>query len=155
MEKLTFDLYIITRLTQIYYTHELEKMGLSYGEFPFLISVYENDGISQEGLSSLLMISKSSTAAMLQKLEGSGYVIREVNPEDRRNFCLHITEAGRAFIPGIRQMIDSCHEKILEGMTASEKKKTLELIRRMKVQSEEIRIKKRDFRKKKQKKRQE
>ena len=155
MKKLTFDLYIISRLTHIYYTHELGKIGISFGEFPFLLGVYEHDGITQEELSSLLMISKSSTAAMLQKLEQSGYVRREVDPGDRRNLRLHITESGEHYIPQIYRIIDSCHEKILEGLTDAEKKKICSLVHQVKDQAERSGIKKAVFQKKKQKKRQE
>ena len=89
MKKLTFDIYIISRLTHIYYTRELRKIGLSFGEFPFLISVYENEGISQEELSSLLIISKSTTATMIRKLADAGYVRKETDPADKRNFRLY------------------------------------------------------------------
>ena len=117
MDKLTFDIYIISRLTHIFYTDELKKIGLSFGEFPFLFGVYENEGISQEELSSLLIISKSTTAVMINRLVSTGYVRKEVDPEDRRNFRLYITDAGMRFIPEIKRILKECHEKIMEGMT--------------------------------------
>ena len=111
MKKLTFDIYIISRLTHIYYTRELRKIGLSFGEFPFLISVYENEGISQEELSSLLIISKSTTAMMIRKLAEAGYVRKEVDPDDKRNFRLYITDEGLKFIPAIRRIIDALRKR--------------------------------------------
>ena len=121
MSKLTFDIYIISRLTHIYYTRELRKIGLGFGEFPFLFGVYENAGISQEDLSSLLIISKSTTATMIRKLSEAGYVRKDVDPEDKRNFKLYITEEGLKFIPEIERIINECHEKITAGMSSEEK----------------------------------
>ncbi|MBQ9772005.1 MAG: MarR family transcriptional regulator [Lentisphaeria bacterium] len=136
MKKLTFDIYIISRLTHIYYTRELRKIGLSFGEFPFLISVYENEGISQEELSSLLIISKSTTATMIRKLADAGYVRKETDPADKRNFRLYITEEGLKFIPEIRRIIDSCHEKMTAGMTVEEKSDVCRKIKKIRQKSE-------------------
>ena len=136
MKKLTFDIYIISRLTHIYYTRELRKIGLSFGEFPFLISVYENEGISQEELSTLLIISKSTTAMMIRKLSDAGYVRKEIDPDDKRNFRLYITDEGLKFIPEIRRIIDSCHEKMTDGMTEKEKNDICQKIRKIRQKSE-------------------
>lgn len=40
-------------------------------------------------------IKQSTFTSMLDRLEQAGYVRREMNPDDRRSFLIHITDAGR------------------------------------------------------------
>ncbi|HEU0298622.1 MAG TPA: MarR family transcriptional regulator [Longimicrobium sp.] len=41
-------------------------------------------------------IKQSTFTSMLDRLENAGFIRREMNPDDRRSFLIHITEAGRA-----------------------------------------------------------
>jgi DNA-binding MarR family transcriptional regulator len=52
--------------------------------------------ISQKELSYLLDMSKQALAELLEKLEKSGYITREVSEEDRRSFNIKLTAEGAA-----------------------------------------------------------
>ena len=120
MRNLTQAIYIICRCTHIFYARELKKLHLTMGQFPFLMEIVDNDGISQEKLSSQLKISKSTTAVIVRQLLESGLITRKPDEKDRRNFHLHATEKARNLIPGIEKIIDLCHSTILQDLTDEE-----------------------------------
>lgn len=120
MKRLTLDIYIISRCTHNYYARELKRLHLTMGQFPFLMAIAENDGISQEKLSLELMISKSTTATIVQQLLNAGLITREVDESDRRNFRLHAAEKALALIPEIEEIIDRCHRTITADLTGIE-----------------------------------
>lgn len=121
MRELTLNFYRISRCTHRYFTRELRKLGVTMGQFPFIMSIAENDGISQEKLSNMLRIAKSTTADVIRQLMESGYVTRETDPADRRNFRLHVTEKACALVPRIQAVIDRCHAAITSDLSDSER----------------------------------
>ena len=47
-------------------------------------------GVSQDGVAQELFMDKSSTAKLVSKLVADGYIRREKNPDDRREYRLFI-----------------------------------------------------------------
>lgn len=136
MKDLTLTIYMITRNTQNYYARELKKLGISMGQFPFIMKIAENDGISQERLSEKLSISKSNTTLIIKQLMENGLIKREVNVDDRRNFKLHVTAKGAELIPEIGKVIDACHNKITAKLSAEEKNLLLQMLDKVYSNSE-------------------
>ncbi len=136
MKELTLDIYIISRCTHNYYARELKKIGLTMGQFPFLMAVFQHDGISQEKLSARLMISKSTTAVIIQQLLNMELVSREVDSIDRRNYNLHITDKGLALIPLIEKTVERCHQIITDGLSSTEIRRLTDLNRKVRNNAE-------------------
>lgn len=136
MRNLTQAIYIICRCTHIFYARELKKLHLTMGQFPFLMEIVDNDGISQEKLSSQLKISKSTTAVIVRQLLESGLITRKPDEKDRRNFHLHATEKARNLIPGIKKIIDLCHSTILQDLTDDEQNQFVDLLRKVRNRTE-------------------
>ena len=57
-------------------------------------------------------ISLNDVTAELAKLEEDGYIIREVNPENRRKYMLKTTEKADALVPKIRQISLDWEEQV-------------------------------------------
>jgi len=136
MKKLTLDIYIISRCTHNYYAHAMKKLGITMGQFQFIIGIAENDGISQEKLSAEIMISKSTTAAIMQQLLNAGLITREVDESDRRNFKLHATEKALALIPKIGEIIDRCHLAMTADLTGIERDILVNLLQKVRHRTE-------------------
>ncbi len=136
MEKLTLDIYTISRCTHNYYARELKKLQITMGQFPFIMGIAENDGISQEKLSAELMISKSTTATIVQQLLNAGLITREVDESDRRNFKLHATAKALALIPKIEEIIDRCHDTMTADLTRIERDILINLLQKVRNRTE-------------------
>ncbi|MCI1931879.1 MAG: MarR family transcriptional regulator [Clostridia bacterium] len=86
---------IFNRQTQAYITAAFRDVDINFSEHIILMNLYENEGINQEELSSLLLIDKALTARTVKSLEEKGYVIRKV-AEDRRFKKLFLTDKAKS-----------------------------------------------------------
>ncbi len=134
--ELTLDIYIISRCTHNYYARELKKVGITMGQFPFIMGIAEDGGISQEKLSTKLMISKSTTAVIVQQLLTEGLITREVDENDRRNFKLHATKKALKLLPKLAEIIEKCHDVITQDLTDIERDVFKNLTRKVRIRTE-------------------
>ncbi len=67
---------------------------------------FGHPGLSPTQLSHTQHVSKNTISAHLRSLEEQGYVHRQVDPEDLRQFRIHLTDRGRALVERLapRQM---------------------------------------------------
>ena len=82
-------------------THHIYKNRLNYAmknpilvESGYLIQIYRNDSLSQDDLAKLFGQSKGTIAKHLKILEDDGYIIREVDANNRRKYILKTTKKG-------------------------------------------------------------
>ncbi|NCB00078.1 MAG: MarR family transcriptional regulator [Clostridia bacterium] len=75
---------ILYRKNQVYLNVVLKPLQLTAAEVPVLIHLFKRDGISQEELSSFLVIDKAATARVVQSLLDKGFLRKEKDPDDRR-----------------------------------------------------------------------
>lgn len=112
---------ILYRQAQSYITHQLRPYNIGSGQYIFLLALYEHDGINQEELSKELMIDKATTARALYKLEKSGYVLRETDPEDRRAYHVFITDKARELKPIIYRTVRAWSDLLGADLSEEEK----------------------------------
>ncbi len=71
-----------------------KRMGLEASELAALEHLQAAGAINQRRLGERLSMNPAAITAMIDRLEGRGYVERIPNPEDRRSSLVGITEAG-------------------------------------------------------------
>lgn len=71
-----------------------------HAQFKLVALIHEKGPISQGDLLTMLDIRSSSLSELLAKLERSGLVVRERNPEDRRSFIVSTTPEAEALLAG-------------------------------------------------------
>jgi DNA-binding MarR family transcriptional regulator len=86
---------ILYRKNQVYLNVVLKPLHITASEVPILIHLFGRDGISQEELSSFLVIDKAATARVVQSLLDKGFLLKEKDPEDRRANRIFLTEQAR------------------------------------------------------------
>ncbi len=121
MDDVTLNIYIISRLTHGFYARELSRLGISMAQFPYVMAVIERDGISQEKLSKLLRMGKSTTATVIKELVNKGLITREVDENDRRNFKLHASPEAVLLKPEIEIVVAHCNRLITGNISDPEK----------------------------------
>lgn len=95
MEKLNKLLGITARKSQMYYGNAFSRLGISTGQYAFIVCICENSGLSQEELGMCIGINKSTVAKVVAQLEASNYVIREVDKHDKRGYRLYPTQTAK------------------------------------------------------------
>jgi DNA-binding MarR family transcriptional regulator len=70
--------------------------GVSVGQWPLLLYLWDEDGLTQKELSRRVHIEEPTTTRTLDRMERDGLVRRERNPRNRRQVNVYLTERGQA-----------------------------------------------------------
>ena len=94
----------------------------------YIMFIYDNPGCSQEDLVSMFGQSKGNIAKILKKFEDDGFIKREINPQNRRNYMLNTTDKGNELVPKFRQIsLDWEKEVGITDLDADLKKRLAEI----------------------------
>lgn len=85
---------ILYRKNQVYLNLVLKPLNITAAELPILLHLYDDDHVSQEELSTFLMIDKGATARAVQALIKKGILTKEKDIHDRRAYQVYVTEQG-------------------------------------------------------------
>ncbi|MBU3107696.1 MarR family transcriptional regulator [Clostridium gasigenes] len=121
----------IFRTTQIYLDKVLKEYELSSGSYPYLLTLNENEGISQNKLSKELGCDKAMSARTITKLIKLGYLNREKDETDSRAYKLYLTEKANIVIPNILKEIHKLVHLITEDLDENEKVITIDSLNKI------------------------
>lgn len=112
---------ILHRKAQIHWTQILKDVGISAAEYPILICLNYQDGITQEEITERLGIDKSAVTRVIQSLYEKGMVERKKDKIDRRCNRIYLTEEGKKTKEPIEQTKKEWSDTLMKGMTEEEK----------------------------------
>lgn len=122
---------LLYRYGQMYIGDRLKHLDIGRGQHIFLNTLYKEDGLSQEELSSYLKIDKGTTAKALKKLEEQGYVTRHVRDEDKRSYRIFLTDKALLIKDEVRAVLAEWRTMVSEGLTDEEKRVALTVLEKM------------------------
>ncbi|WP_165216195.1 MarR family winged helix-turn-helix transcriptional regulator [Affinirhizobium pseudoryzae] len=70
-------------------------LGFSPGQFPVLLALWEEDGLTQRQLLDRLEVEQATLANTLSRMERDALIARSPHPNDRRAQIIALTERGR------------------------------------------------------------
>jgi DNA-binding MarR family transcriptional regulator len=105
------------RRSQIFYTEHLEKLGISSGQFIYIVCICENLGQTQDELSQRLIIDKSTVAKALSQLEAKNFITKTINSNDRRAYNIFPTDKSLDIYNKILEIKNEWHHKITENLS--------------------------------------
>jgi DNA-binding MarR family transcriptional regulator len=86
----------------------------------FVLGGMANHGGSATGLIRELGVSKQAASQLIDTLVLRGYLVRDVDPQDRRRQTLAVTERGRAAAEAIRSAVTFVDARLAAMITAAE-----------------------------------
>ena len=95
------------------------------------------EGIRQKELVEALGVNPSSVSEIISKLEGEGYVVRTVDPSDKRATLISLTEVGRARAYELEDERKERFSKLFTRLTEDEKEQLVSLLEKLTVAEEE------------------
>lgn len=126
---------IIHRTHIIHLNKEMKDLELTAGQFPFLIHLSHNEGITQDDLAIHLHIDKGTVARALKKLEDNGFIYREINPENRRRYLLFLTEKGTQVVPQIQSIDKEWEDSICSNFSDNERNHLFDILQTVATKS--------------------
>lgn len=123
---------IIYREHAKYLNEKVKKEDLSFGLYPLLIKIYNNEGIIQEQIAQNFHLNESTITRNLKKLENKGFIERI--PEKRKK-VIKTTEKGKITAQKVMNLDEIWDEKIKDIIGNDDYNHFLKTLRKI---SEEI-----------------
>lgn len=111
-----------------YLSKTLEKEGIGYGQFEYFMYIASYEGINQNELAKMKHVGKPSVAKAIKILEAEGYIYREIDPDDRRNYQLYCTEKGKESIQKFSSQQDMLKQIVFQDFTNEEVDELMRLL---------------------------
>lgn len=121
------------RTGQSFFDYHLDTYGLGSGNgyYACLTYLFRQEGITQDTISKHVTIDKTTIARAIMKLEALGYIVRHVDPIDRRAYKVYLTDKGRALQPTIEATLTQWTSSLTQGFTPTETQMAYRLLERM------------------------
>jgi DNA-binding MarR family transcriptional regulator len=136
---MTFDRYnspgyVVNYLARIF-AQALERRirahGVSVGQFPVLLCLWEEDGLTQTQLAERLAIEQPTVANTLKRMERDGLIHRVADAQDRRQSHIHLTPRGRALEEPLTREANGVNAIATGGLGGEDKARLMTLLHRL------------------------
>lgn len=118
--KLLLNTSILYRSMQKFYDKRLSPFEIGSGQLPFLLLVYENEGISMQQLAQMGSFDKGTITRGIAKLEEQGYIKIQAKEEDKRIRQLYTSEKTKDIITNAYLIRRAWWEQVSDGLSQEE-----------------------------------
>jgi len=108
------------RQMTLYLSRKTATLNVAPGEAHLLTYLYLYGPCPIGELIDVFGHKNSTMTSMLERLAKRGYIVRKVNPDDRRSFLTGVTPRGRRLAVRARRIVESFDEKILNRVSQSQ-----------------------------------
>jgi len=126
--------YVLRRTQVAIFQHIIRAMAsldVRPGQFSVLTVIGANPGIKQTAISEALGIRRANLVAMVNEIEGRGWVRRAAIAGDRRAQGLRLTGKGRAALTRLKALAAAHERTVTRLISAREKSSLMRLLRRI------------------------
>lgn len=99
-------LFILFMSYKKFIQKEVAKYDLSPIQGFCILLIYNFSEINQNNLAKGLFITKGAVTKAIKKLEEDGWIFREKQHKDKRNFSLKVSKKGEEIIPALQGIAD-------------------------------------------------
>jgi DNA-binding MarR family transcriptional regulator len=114
--RLGYLIHDVSRLRRMMFDRALAPLGITRSQWWVLAFISRKDGMPQTQLANELDVGKVAVGALIDRLESSGFVIRQADPVDRRIKRVYVTKQARGFLEKLRKETDKFNAKIVNGI---------------------------------------
>ena len=126
-----FLLQLLERRLRGTMTERLEKVGLEFRFFPYLMFLLAKDGQSQRELGSHISDPEYQTSRNLDALGKAGLIERRPSPTSRRTTLVFLTTEGRKIAEGLPKIIRQSNDEFLAALSERERAQLEKLMRKV------------------------
>jgi DNA-binding MarR family transcriptional regulator len=106
-----------------------QKLGFAPGQFPVLLELWSEEGLTQRQLLDRLDIEQATMANTLARMERDGLIVRRKHPNDKRSQQIFLTERARKMEAAAKEAAAAAEQSLLSGFRRFEKELMLEYMR--------------------------
>ena len=116
LETTTQRFALVSRLIARAFAQRLAPKGIGYGQFPVLLCLWDEDGITQKTLSERIRIEAPTMVRTLDRMERDNLVSRVRSITDRRQIHVRLTEKGRGLKNVLARLSRDVDKTALAGL---------------------------------------
>ncbi|AWZ03980.1 MULTISPECIES: MarR family transcriptional regulator [unclassified Streptomyces] len=109
----------------------LDAMELRTKHMGALTVLCAHGAISQQALAEKLGVDASAVVAIVDDLERDRLASRERDPQDRRRYAVHVTQAGRETLARASELVVQVDDAVFAGLSSREREQLLALLLRV------------------------
>lgn len=106
-----------------------QKLGFAPGQFPVLLELWSEEGLTQKQLLDRLDIEQATMANTLARMERDGLVLRKKHPTDKRAQQIFLTVKAREMEEKAKEAALAADQSLLSGFRMFERELMLEYMR--------------------------
>lgn len=103
----------------------LKKRLLAYGLTPIqhliLEALWHEEGLSAGDIGKRLLLDGATLSGVLDRMNESGWIIKETDPEDKRILRIHLTKKSKRLKSSLMKERKRANKEILRDLTLEEK----------------------------------
>ena len=103
------------------FSSEVEIENLTPRQLAVLMTVAQNEGLSQTGIVDRTGIDRSTLADIVRRLHKKGLLQRRRTKEDARAYAVKLTEAGRRVLGTVELLAKRVEDRILSALPAKQR----------------------------------
>lgn len=104
-------------------------LGFSPGQFPVLLALWDEDGLTQRQLLDRLEVEQATLANTLSRMERDGLIARTPHPNDRRAQIIALTQRGRELETLALDAASQADDEVFQGFRRFERELLKEYMR--------------------------
>ena len=115
-DSLGYRIHDLARLIRKRSDEESRDLGVTNSQWRVLVNVFRQPGINQGTLAELMEVEPITTCRMVDRLEMAGLVERRRDPNDRRAWQIHLTDAAMPLIDKLKERAAGLNAVALAGL---------------------------------------
>jgi DNA-binding MarR family transcriptional regulator len=119
-ESLGYQVNLLARLLEQALRREIADHGVVPGQFPALLNLFQEDGLTQAELTRRAGVEQPTMANTLNRMERDGLITRVADPADRRRVRVHLTPHARRLEPALAAAGREVNGRATHGLTRDE-----------------------------------
>jgi len=126
--------YQIGRLSRLFDRNlegRLKNFGVLPGEFPALVMLFEQDGLTQAELCRRVRVEQPTMANTLNRMERDGLISRVSDSSDKRRAHIHLTKKAAAFRNDLMAAAREVPTAALAGLSVAEQDQAYTILVKM------------------------
>lgn len=110
---------------------EIAALGVSPGQLPVLMCLWEQDGLTQRELYERVHIEQATMSNTLKRMERDGLVKRKPDPDDRRASRVLLTAKAKGLEAKLTEAAKEVNRRALGDLKKKDKKELLDQLERL------------------------
>jgi Transcriptional regulators len=96
------------------------KMGITPGQMTVLYTLYKKEGIPITELGKKVFLDNSTLTGLIDRMEKAELVQRASIPEDRRCYCIYLTDKAKTLKPQVHDVLAKVETEMTGGCSQDE-----------------------------------